>query len=290
MTESHLIEVRNGVRLSAGLVGDGPAVLLNGGMGMPGTTWQLTGLPDLLVERGFSVLTYSARGVSPSDAPPPPYSIPEMADDAASLVTYFGIDDVVVVGYSMGCYVTQALVSAALAGGRTTINGVAMIAGLRSSAIGELVNEMQLDLIDRLGEVPSHVATFETLMTTLGVEQLQDAATVRAWRSILTESDSSYSSDDGRHGQVAASHGWMTAAEPTPERLAGIDVPALVVAYQDDLFFPPATSREAAALLPQSEFVQVDGLTHGGLILDPARTVNPLVADFCERVAATPLP
>ncbi|WP_347957657.1 alpha/beta fold hydrolase [Gordonia aichiensis] len=275
-----LITTAPGVRIAAARQGAGPAVLLSPGLGMPSGTWQFSGLPDALIESGCSVITYTARGLKPSSAPPAPYSVAQMADDAAAVLAHFGVDEAVLVGYSMGCYITQALVSTWP--GR--VRGVAMVAGLRSSAIGELVNEMELNLIDRLGTVPDTVVAFEQLMTTLDPSMLTDDATVRGWRQMTEGSQTPWASDDGLRGQLTASHAWMTAGEPTVERLAAIDAPTLVIAYQNDVFFPPAGSREAARHLPRGEFHVLDGQAHGGLMLDPHRRATALLVDFCRRV------
>lgn len=278
--DSALIRTGSDVRIAAARTGVGPTVLLSGGLGMPAPVWQFTGIPDALVDAGFSVITYSARGLTPSSAPPAPYTVPQMADDAIVVLDHFQVDEAVTVGYSMGCYVTQALQSQW--SGRAI--GVAMLAGLRSSAIGELVNEMELGLIERLGDIPEAVSVFEQLMTTLSPNLLTDDATVRAWRTILTSGDPVWAAPDGLKGQLSASQSWMVAAEPTPQRLAAIDAPALVVAYEHDLFFPPAGGRDAAAHLPDVEFHEISGQAHGGVMLDPERRATGLLVDFCRRV------
>lgn len=270
----------NGIGLSYLDRGTGPAVLLNPAMAMALPTWEATGLPEALVGAGFRVIAYAARGVIGSDAPPPPYDVPAMADDAALLLDHCGVDSAIVVGYSMGCYLTQALLEQRPALAR----GVVFCAGLQSSEIGKLVNDMELELLDRLGVVPETVAVFETLTTTLPQDQLQDPATVRAWREILTSGSGSWTSVDGQHGQVTASDSWMSAGEPTEARLAAITVPTLVIAYEHDLFFPPATSQAAAAQIPDSAFHEIPGLSHAGPMLDPEQRATTLIVDFCRSV------
>lgn len=279
-TEPELIRVADGVAIAATLVGDGPVVLLNGGLGMPAAVWPFTGIPDALTAAGFSVITYSARGLKPSSTPPAPYTVPQMADDAIAVLDHFGVHEAIVAGYSMGCYVTQALVSQ----WRGRVLGVAMMAGLRSSAIGEIVNEMELGLIDRLGDLPEAVTVFEQLMTTLTPDQLVDDDAVRTWRKLLTSGDTSWAGADGLRGQLSASQSWMLAKEPTPERLASITAPTLVLSYEHDVFFPPAGGRAAAEHLPDVEFHELDGQAHGGVMLDPQRRAMSLLTAFCTRV------
>ncbi|MGB6123846.1 MAG: alpha/beta hydrolase [Gordonia sp. (in: high G+C Gram-positive bacteria)] len=284
MTERQLITTASDTTIAATRVGDGPTVLLSGGLGMPSGVWQFTGIPNDLVKAGFSVITYSARGVTPSSAPPAPYSVPEMADDAVAVLNHFEVDDAILAGYSMGCYVTQALASA----WPGHVRGVAMLAGLRSSAIGEIVNDMELGLLDRLGEIPEHVAIFEQLMTTLSPTTLSNDAAVRSWREILSSGDPVWSAPDGLKGQLSASRSWMLAKEPTDDRLAGITAPALVIAFENDLFFPPAGGREAASHLPNAEFHEIGGQAHGGVMLDPERRAAGLLVDFCSRLRTSP--
>lgn len=284
MAEPARVVLPNGVGLSVAVDGPldpaTPTVLLNPGMGMPQTTWQYTGLTQGLVDAGFRVISYSARGVTPSDAPPPPYDVPAMADDAALLLDHLGVEQAILVGYSMGCYLTQALLERRPG----TAQGIVMAAGLNSSEIGRLVNDMELALFARLGEVPVEVSAFETLVTTLAPSSLQDAETVRVWRDMLTNGSSSWTSPDGQHGQLAASSSWMNDGEPTRARLAAIDVPTLVIAFENDLFFPPKTSYAAAEMIDGAEFLQVNGLSHGGLMLDPDRTATQRIVTFCQEV------
>lgn len=277
-----LVPVSDGVTISASLVGTGPVVLLNGGLGMSAGVWPVTGIPEALVNAGFSVLPYTARGLKPSSAPPAPYSIPEMADDAIAVLQHFGIEEAIIAGYSMGCYVTQALVSQ----WSGTVLGVAIMSGLRSSAIGELVNEMELGLIEKLGELPETVSVFEQLMTTLSPATLSDDASVRAWHSILTSGETIWASPEGLKGQLTASQSWMLAKEPTPERLAAITPPTMVLVYEHDLYFPPAGGREAASHIPNATFEVLDGEAHGGVMLDPRHRAATMLTEFCLKVTA----
>lgn len=276
-----LVDVGDDVRIWASSRGDGPAVLLSAGLGMPAQTWTFSGLPDALVGAGFRVIVYSARGVAPSSAPPAPYSVHDIAADAAEVLDHYGVDEAILVGYSMGCYISQALLD--VWGG--AVRGLAMVGGLRSSTIGRVVNEMELELIERLGHIPDSVSLFEQLMTIPSASILRDDAQVANWRSMLggTAGDV-WTSVDGQHGQTRASYDWMRAGEPTAERLAAISCPTLAVGFGDDLFFPAPQSEEAASHIPDSQWLLVDGVGHGGLIFDPERRATVAVTEFCVRL------
>jgi len=267
-----------GVELAAQRSGEGPAVLLIGGLGMPSVTWDICGLPRALVDAGFQVITYSTRGMSPSSAPPAPYSVADLAADAAAVLDHFRVEQATVVGYSMGCYTAQTL----LRSRPELVHALVLFAGLQPSPVGVMVGEMELGLIERYGEVPREVLVLEQLLTTLHPPMLQDPTTVKGWQLALSAGyDSGWSGPEGFKGQLTASHQWITAGEPIPEHLGAIDVPTLVLAFEYDLFFPPALCEETARLIPGAEFVQIDDAGHGGIFTGPGDSVAR-ITEFCR--------
>jgi len=267
-----------GVELAVKRSGDGPTVLLVGGLGMPSITWEICGLPRSLIDAGFQVIAFNARGLSPSSAPAAPYSVADLAGDAAAILDHFGVAQAVVVGYSMGCYTAQAL----LRSRPELVGALVLFAGLQPSPVGAMVGEMELGLIERYGEVPREVLVFEQLLTTLHSSMLQDPATVRGWHQMLSAGDDSgWAGPDGFRGQLAASQQWITAGEPNPEHLRAIDVPTLVLAFEHDLFFPPALCEETARLIPTAEFAQIDDAGHGGIFTGPGDSVAR-ITKFCS--------
>ncbi|KQR96572.1 hydrolase [Williamsia sp. Leaf354] len=271
-----LVDVGNGVSLEVTRTGEGPAVLLVGGLGQPAQVWEYTGVVEALTSAGFETIAYCARGVAPSSAPEPPYAVDDLAFDAQCLVQTLGLEQVLVVAYSMGCYTTQALVRRQPG----MVRAAVLLAGLQPSPIGELVGRMELGLLEKYGEIPADVMLFEQLMTTLQPSLLQDPASVVGWEQVLGASGEVWTSAEGMRGQLQASYSWITANEPLPEHLAAFDLPALVLAFEHDLFFPPQGCRAAAGQMPNAEFTQIDGVAHGGLFTGQTDTVARIVA-FC---------
>ncbi len=270
------VTTADGVNLGAWSRGEGPVVLLIGGLGMPAMVWEICGLAPALVDAGFRVIRYNARGMAPSDAPPSPYTMDDMAADALAVLDHYGVDHAIVVGYSMGCYTTQVLL-------RTRperVSAAVLFAGLQPTPVGEIVGEMELGLIERYGEVPREVLVFEQLMTTLHPSLLQEPAAVGGWRDVLSHGDGGWTTPDGFRGQLTASQQWITSREPQPEHLARIQVPTLVLAFEYDLFFPPAQCQATASLIPGAQFVQIDGAGHGGLFTGPGDSPK-LITEFC---------
>lgn len=96
----------NGVTLCYEQVGSGPPLLLISGLGANRLSWAPV-LP--LVCDAFRCTTFDNRGVGESDVPPGPYTIAQMADDAAMLIEALGVAPVLAVGWSMGGSILQSL-------------------------------------------------------------------------------------------------------------------------------------------------------------------------------------
>ncbi|MFF3217085.1 alpha/beta fold hydrolase [Streptomyces sp. NPDC002886] len=268
--------VVGGVRIAYERTGRGRPVVLSGGTGMPPVTWELCGLRGALVAAGFEVVTYAARGVAPSDAPPAPYAMADLAGDLAGLMDHLGLVDAAVVGYSLGSFTAELLARTRpdLVGSLVLMGGAGPLRGLLDAVV-----EAEAELVGLLGHLPPAYAALQTLLSTLPPLVLRDdAEQVAVWRELLGGQEAVWTSHDGEAGQAAASWGWLR----DPDRmaaLAGIRVPALVVAFEHDLYFPPHTGRAAADALPDGRFAEVGGAAHGGLLTHPEETAD-LVTGF----------
>lgn len=271
------IELSTGVTVGVTRTGSGPAVLLLGGLGMPSIVWEISGLTGRLADAGFEVVALTARGIPPSSAPPAPYSVDDLAGDAAALLDELGLtSDVIVVGYSLGAYVAQVLLRERPA----TFRAAVFVAGLDPSPLVTIVDDMELDLIDATGRLPAAVATFEILMTTLPTAMLQDRDALPGWHDLFSADTGRWTGIDGMTGQLAASREWSRNKQNHLDALSRIDVPALSIAFEHDLFFPPDSEKAAAARIPGSEHVLVAGAAHGGLSTHSAEPVARIV-EFC---------
>lgn len=272
-----------GLRIGFERTGAGPALLLIGGTGMPPIAWQACGLRDALVEAGFDVVAYASRGVAPSDAPPAPYSIPDLAADAAGLLDRLGLKDVVVVGYSLGSFTAEVLAQLR----PDLVRAVVLMAGAGPlTPLLEAVVQMESDLIATIGRIPAAAAAFQTLLTGLPPATLrEDETTVSQWVQMLGMQEQMWTSIEGENGQSAASADWLR--DPyRMQALTSIRVPVLVVAFEYDLYFPPRSGRAAVARLPNGEFVEVVGAAHAGLMTHPERTREVLM-EFVNRSKAS---
>lgn len=93
-----------GIRFHYGAQGEGPLVLLLHGFPERWFSWR----PQLaaLADAGFRAVAVDLRGYGESDKPAHGYTLPELAQDVASLVPALGADAAAVVGHDWGGAIT----------------------------------------------------------------------------------------------------------------------------------------------------------------------------------------
>jgi pimeloyl-ACP methyl ester carboxylesterase len=105
----------DGLRLSYLDDGDGRAVvLLHGFAADTNVNYVRSGILDLLLDEGYRVVTLDARGHGLSSKPTEPeaYADDAMKRDVVALFDHLGLDDVLLVGYSMGAHLALRLAPA----------------------------------------------------------------------------------------------------------------------------------------------------------------------------------
>jgi pimeloyl-ACP methyl ester carboxylesterase len=110
-----LVTASDGVRLAFDRLGAGPAIVLVHGFGSSREqNWKSTGWYGGLTEAGFSVLAMDCRGHGRSDKPHDPafYGHDRMAADVAEVMDAAGLEQALVVGYSMGGFIGLRLLAA----------------------------------------------------------------------------------------------------------------------------------------------------------------------------------
>lgn len=288
----------NGVGIhyeEAGRRGDRP-VLLVSGVGTQLTRWS-EDFTDMLAARGFHVIRMDNRDIGLSDGfddagipdlkaiaaakaagqpMPVPYTLDDMAADAAALLDALGIDRAHVVGSSMGGMIVQLL----------AINHPEKVASLTSimSTTGNpelprATREAQSALTAQRSDPQQNRDAYldEAVRTAQIIGSPGHPETVQAIRERAeSDLDRAY-----RPVGFARQYAAILAAPDRRERLRALSVPAVVVHGADDPLVPVEGGRDTAASIPEAEMVEIPGMGHN--IPEP---LFATVIDAIERVAS----
>jgi 3-oxoadipate enol-lactonase len=251
--------------------GEGAPILLILGLGAVLEQWHR--LEPALSSR-FQTILFDNRGLGRSDAPPGPYSIECMADDAAAVLEAAGVSRAHVLGMSMGGMIAQELVlrrpglvrSLVLA--CTTCGGTAGV--LASPEVRASLNPNPALSRDQIFWLTTEfIYAADTPRAALAADL---AARLRGRRTL-----------EGYVGQLGAVKAW----KGTYDRLHGVGVPTLVIHGDVDRLIPPDNGRILARSIPGARLVMLSGAAHIFLTdrFEPARDA---IVSFLETAGGPP--
>ena len=239
--------------------GDGRPIVLIHGWPLSGKSWQEQIQP--LRRAGYRVITYDRRGFGESDKPSSGYDYDTLADDVAGLIEQLGLEDVTLVGFSMGGGEVARYVSKH---GQDRLHSVVFAAAippfmmrLDDNPDGPLTQDMAKGMSDSLkADAPSFYEQFVTqffsanadgnlLVTT---EQLQAALAIcaQADTNAALEAMTSFGTTDFR------------------EDLTKITVPTLVIHGDADGIVPfEGSGKRTHEAIAGSQLVLIPGAPHG---------------------------
>jgi pimeloyl-ACP methyl ester carboxylesterase len=137
--------------------------------------------------------------------------------------------------------------------------------------------DAEAEMVAVLGYLPGPFMRFIALMTSLPPSVLRDEAEqVATWWELLGAHEESWTSPDGVVGHSAAAVQWLKDGDHMA-RWAEITVPVLVACFENDLFFPPAAGRAAAAAIPRGQFIEISEAAHGGLLTHPIQCIETII-------------
>lgn len=253
-----------GITLHYEVQGEGPPLLLIAGLGANHLSWA-PAVP-LLADR-FTCISFDNRGTGRSSAPPGPYGIDMLADDAAALIEHLGFGAVPAVGWSMGGSILQSLL---------------------------LRHADRLTKAVLLSTLPSYTALQHAWLDGMlalrraGVGAIAEAATGLPWAFTPM-----LLSDHVRTAQMlelGARNPWPTQFEGFAAQAAAIRVydarpqlhavrtPTLVLVGAEDVLTPVAQSVEIAERIPGARLQVLPRGGHAMLAEYPAETVAAMRA------------
>jgi pimeloyl-ACP methyl ester carboxylesterase len=292
----------NGIELEYELSGPGHGqpILMIHGVGAQLIRWPQA-LCDALIAQGFRLLRYDSRDIGLSthmvDAPVPnlaevtaarragrepdlPYTLADLADDAAGLLDALGIAAAHVVGVSLGGMVAQqlAIAHAARVLSMTSImsqSGNPALPGSDPKALAKLAAIAPDPAADREGFLAHQVS----LNRTLG-SPAYPAPEAELRRMAGLVADRAYY-PPGAARQLAAGRG-------APDRRAALRLvtcPTLVIHGSQDPLMPPICGQDTADNVPNAWFLQLGGMGH-----DLPEALHGIIAAAitanCARAAA----
>ncbi|HZS10483.1 MAG TPA: alpha/beta hydrolase [Blastocatellia bacterium] len=255
----------NDINIHYEVHGAGEPLLLIHGLGARGESFAHQ-LPALAPH--FLTIIFDNRGVGETDQPRGPYSIPQMADDAAGLLDAMGIERARIFGVSMGGMIAQELVlrhpqrvvklalGCTHSGIRHCTPSPAWVTELFRTAAGKSREQVVRDFIpvNFAAKTREHDrALIETVVARMISNRQEPYA-------YFQQLDAVYRFD-------------------SYDRLPEIRQPALVLTGTEDPLIPPANSDVLAARIPNARLIRFEDASHL-FFIEKADEVNRELLEF----------
>ncbi|MCP2032840.1 peroxiredoxin [Okibacterium sp. HSC-33S16] len=256
--------------------GTGQPVVLIHGYPLDGHSWEKQSAA--LLEAGYRVITYDRRGFGQSDQPTTGYDFDTFAADLNTILETLDLHDAILVGFSMGTgevgrylgtYGSERVAKAAFLASlepfllQTDDNP----AGVPQGVFDDISTAAKSD---RYAWYDDFFSNFYNLDENLG-SRISEAAVRGSW-------------------SVATSASWFAASAVVPSWLTDfradipkVTVPTLIVHGTADRILPiDSTGREFTKLLPNAEYVEIEGAPHG-LLWTHADEVTEILLTFVQK-------
>lgn len=253
------------IELSYERTGSGPPLLAINGMSGTLLSWGEPFLAPL--RESFEVIAYDHRGVGESSRMEAPFTIAELARDAAGLLDALGVDSVHVLGISMGGMVAQELALAASARVRTLTLGCTYCGGVGSTLASLAVAQR---LVESLRSGDRELALRTGWEISVSPPSRDDPELYAAYRANAL----------ARRAPQAVIMAQMQAiaAHDTSARLPSLEMPTLIVHGTADELIPVQNAHAIAGHMPLARLELLDGAGHLFFWEEPLRSAE-LVRD-----------
>jgi len=241
--------------------GDGPPLLLIQGLGGHHLHWGDAFLDAL--DPHFDLISFDHRGMGRSGRARDPFTIADLAGDAAAVLDALGVDRAHVLGISMGGMVAQEL---ALAHGDRLLSltlGGSYPGGPGSALTAPEVWQSMAEPAlagDREGAIRA------SWHANVSAAFAADQAAFKRFHAAATGAPSPV--------EVQILQIQAVAGHDTSRRLGEIDVPTLVVHGDDDRILPVQNARRLAELIPGARLEVLEGVGHLFWLEQPERSAQ----------------
>lgn len=251
----------NGFRCSFIDAGEGQTILFVHGFPLSRAIWQ----PQIeALVKNYRVIAPDLRGHGESSAPAGVYSMDGFAEDLQALIAERKCGPVVLVGHSMGGYLSFAFYRKYPQSVRALI--LFCTRATADSEEGKIVRENLAQRAEREGPVAVAEQMLPKMLAASAAARLDLVEQVR--QIILSTS---------LNGLTGSLRG-MAARSSSVELLPQINVPTLVVAGEHDAIIPTAESTALAAAIPHAELAVIPEAGHLASLENPDAVIATLRA------------
>ncbi len=261
---------RDGARIHWDETGAGPPILLVMGHKLSSKMWY-PAIPALAAEH--RVIFFDNRGAGETPATGK-ISVRTMADDAFAVMDAAGVERAHIYGVSMGGVIVQEMALTRPERVRSLIVGCS---GPLTADKPRAPKWMTL-----LFRLPPPVLKF--LMRGRSAGANNGYGSVAPPDAVAHDMAMSAADKFDVSGVAAQSHAIADYCT-TPEALAGLTMPSLVIHGDEDVLVPFKWGQELAAILPDSRFVHIEGAGHNFLVANGPKS-NGAVVEFLREAEA----
>jgi len=248
----------NIVRLHCSEAGLGTPVVLLHGFPLASAIWSEQ---QCLGDR-YRVITPDLRGHGQSPAPEGVYEMEDMARDVLALLDSLAIEKAVILGHSMGGYVTLAAWKLA----PERFLGLGLVAS-QAAADTEEGRQGRRKLAEKVS-AEGNAAVAAAMLPRLFAPDLEaDSPLVDQARKMILGTP--------RAGILGALNG-MAVRENVTALLTTIGVPALILAGDKDQIIPPVKAEAMAAAIPKSTLAMIANAGHMPILERPVETTTAI--------------
>ncbi len=242
----------------------GDWVLMIQGLGYARWGWNWNA--PALAER-FRVITFDNRGIGESDVPAGPYTVPQMAGDAAALLDALGVPRAHVIGASLGGFIAQELAIARPDLVDRLVLACTGFGGPRYVPMPEVTVRLMAEIPTMTLDERLLRATQNALSPATASEYTEVVKQIVAYRHQTAQPYEPWS------WQASAS-----ATFDTSDRVGSIEAPTLVITGTEDNVVDYKNSSLLAGELPNATLVEMAG---GHLFfIEHAERVNKILTAF----------